>query len=143
MNEHGLHRWDFEFDRAVRRAGACHYGSRTGKPKITLSRALMVNWAESEVRNIVLHEIAHALAGHAAGHGREWKRVARSIGCSGDRCWSPSDDAPALAKPWVGTCPTCKRQVQRHRRQQIACSRCCGGKFDARHLFEWNPATAM
>ena len=45
MNDHGLHDWDFAFDRAVRRAGACHSTAR----KITLSSALMVNWAEAEV----------------------------------------------------------------------------------------------
>jgi len=128
MNDHGLHDWDFAFDRAVRRAGACHSTAR----KITLSSALMVNWAEPEVRNVILHEVAHALAGHRAGHGPEWRRIARQIGCTGDRCWTPSEDAPRLAAPWVGRCPTCSGEWHRHRRPRGAhCPKCYGNGASA------------
>jgi hypothetical protein len=40
------------------------------------------------VRQILLHEIAHALAGHAAQHGPAWRATARSIGYSGGRTGS-------------------------------------------------------
>lgn len=41
---------------------------------------------EKDVINTILHEMAHAIAGHAAGHGKEWKRIAKSIGCDAQRC---------------------------------------------------------
>jgi predicted SprT family Zn-dependent metalloprotease len=39
----------------------------------------------AEVRDTILHEIAHAHVGNAAGHGPVWQRMARSIGCNGER----------------------------------------------------------
>jgi predicted SprT family Zn-dependent metalloprotease len=39
-----------------------------------------------DFEDTVLHEIAHILAGPEAGHGRLWKRIAREIGCSAQRC---------------------------------------------------------
>ena len=38
------------------------------------------------MKNTLLHEIAHALAGHEHNHDEVWKATARSIGCDGCRC---------------------------------------------------------
>src|SRR5919202_5260627 len=73
--------WTFAFDTAKRRAGACDYTRR----RITVSRYLAEKWDEEEVRQTLLHEIAHALAGHAAAHGPRWRTVAQGIGYTGDR----------------------------------------------------------
>ena len=81
MDEHGLHRWSLIFDSAKRRAGLCRYDTRT----ISLSRPLTALYSADEVRETVLHEIAHALAGPKAGHGPAWRRVAREIGATGQR----------------------------------------------------------
>ena len=112
MREHGLAGWTFQWDRAVRRAGSCRHGSQ----RITLSRALMAGWSEREVRNTVLHEIAHALVGPGHGHDRAWRKQARRIGCTGDRCWTPSASAPDVAPRWIGVCQGCGVKVRRHRR---------------------------
>jgi predicted SprT family Zn-dependent metalloprotease len=45
--------------------------------------------SEGDVNNVILHEIAHIIAGFKAGHGPEWKRVATSIGCDAARCVKP------------------------------------------------------
>ena len=39
----------------------------------------------SEVKETILHEIAHALAGYKAGHGIQWKVIAKAIGSTGSR----------------------------------------------------------
>jgi len=140
MNRHGLDAagWTFAFDRAVKRFGQCNFRIR----QITLSRHLVELNSKDEVLNTIRHEIAHALAGHQAGHGREWKRVARAIGCDGAR----THDAETPEPPFIGTCPGCKREIKKFRRTRVACSRCCNihshGKFDSRYAFVWTRTNA-
>ncbi len=76
--------WTFKWDRAKRRMVYCRYLPK----KISLSSILVFNATKEEIRNTILHEIAHALAGYEAGHGYKWKRTARSIGCNGETCHS-------------------------------------------------------
>jgi predicted SprT family Zn-dependent metalloprotease len=136
MDLYGLKEWRFVFDNAKRRFGCCNYHTRT----ISLSRHLTKLNTSDDVTNTVLHEIAHALAGRAAGHGRAWKVQAEAVGCMAERCYD-SDVVLAPPPQFIGTCPSCKRTVKRHRRNRIACSACCkahtGGRFDSRFLFAW------
>jgi predicted SprT family Zn-dependent metalloprotease len=37
------------------------------------------------VQDMILHELAHAIAGRAAGHGKEFRKVCKQIGCVGDK----------------------------------------------------------
>jgi hypothetical protein len=39
-----------------------------------------LRFSRYKIRWILLHEIAHALAGESAGHGPQWQRKARSLG---------------------------------------------------------------
>lgn len=82
MRKHDLTGWSFGFDRAVTRLGACHYHKRM----ITLSSVVLRNMTDAQVKNTILHEIAHAKAGHAAGHGPVWRSICLSIGGDGKRC---------------------------------------------------------
>ena len=107
----GLYRdgWRFEFDNAVRRFGCCKYRQKC----ITMSRKLAVIATDDDIRNNVLHEIAHALAGPGKGHGPEWKRIAVEIGCTGDRCHTLPTHHGAK---YVMTCPKCEKTWHRHRK---------------------------
>ncbi|MFE6966715.1 SprT-like domain-containing protein [Agromyces sp. NPDC057679] len=91
MNEHGLSDWHLALGSAERRMGSCHYRTTT----IRLSRLYIAAAEERQVRNTILHEIAHALVGAyvvrglsrvRSGHGPEWKKKAIEIGCDGKRC---------------------------------------------------------
>lgn len=73
INDHNLSDWNFKYDRAVRRYGCCNYRTKT----ISMSSKLVGLNEESKNMNTLLHEIAHALAGKKAGHGYDWKKVAR------------------------------------------------------------------
>ncbi len=131
LGEHGLGDWTLVFDRAKRRAGVC----RPGVKQIGLSAPLTRLHPEEEVRDTLLHEIAHALVGPSHGHDKVWRAVARRIGCTGERCVSA--EAPAIEGDWVGTCPAGHR-VTRHRRpQRPASCRDCSPRFDLAHLFGW------
>jgi len=85
MAEHGLCAagWKFRWDRATRRFGSCHHTRRT----ISLSLPLVRLNSESQVRDTMLHEIAHALT-PGDGHGRRWKDKCRQIGARPVRCFT-------------------------------------------------------
>lgn len=59
---------------------------------------------EAEVRDTILHEIAHVLAGIRAGHGPAWKDVARSLGARPEACASPK---ARIAYRYKLVCPKC------------------------------------
>ena len=65
--------------------GICRF--KGGKPfEIVLSfNAFQHDANASEFRDIVLHEMAHAIAGIRAGHGFAWQVVARRIGARTER----------------------------------------------------------
>lgn len=121
LREHGLSLcgWRFAVDRARARAGQCNFTTKT----ISVSKHFLwdVGTTDSEYRNIVLHEIAHALAGREAGHGPAWKEVALSIGCDGDRCLNR---AVSRARFTV-TCPCGAVCAKRHSVKQSLLSRVC------------------
>ena len=123
--------WSFDFDHAKRRAGACHYDTH----RITVSRYLAARFEDDEIHQVLLHEVAHALSGPAAGHGPTWKRIARELGYVGDTTHH-GETANELA-PWVGVCPS-GHTVYRHRRptRSISCA-VCSKHYDERYAFTW------
>ena len=91
MDEHGLHEWTFRFSAARGRLGECRERERL----IRLSRRHAVNGDPREVRDTILHEIAHALAGAKARHGPAWKAVARRLGATPKARAEEGEDARA------------------------------------------------
>lgn len=104
-------RWRFEFDTARVTFGRCNYSRR----KITLSRALVSINDEANVRDTILHEIAHALCPFNAGHSSIWKQMARYVGAKPEACYSAKDVATITYK-WRWICQDCgdeKTTIQR------------------------------
>ena len=138
LHTHGLWEqgWRFAFDRAVRRAGACHYH----RQRITLSRAFAQTLEEAEIRETLLHEIAHALVGPGQGHNARWKATAQAIGCRAERTHS-YEFAPA---PWTLRCVRGCFSVPRHRRpaqrrlNHLRCAR-CGASIELKPSPEASP----
>lgn len=123
--------WSFGFDRAKRRAGLCNYTER----RITVSRYLAARFEDDEIHQILLHEVAHAIAGAGAGHGAEWRRVADEIGYVGGRTHD-GEIAHEMA-PWVGLCPAGHEHVRFRRPSRVtSCGRCSRG-FSRDHLIAW------
>jgi predicted SprT family Zn-dependent metalloprotease len=87
-NQQGLYIWKIQLENRATRAGACFF-----EPKIIkLSKKFITSptVTDAQVDDVILHEIAHALAGpNVPHHGKEWKKIARSIGCSATRCVAP------------------------------------------------------
>ncbi|AJM77149.1 sprT domain-containing protein [Rathayibacter toxicus] len=127
--------WSFAFDHARTRGGACHWARK----RITVSQLLAARWSDEEVRQTLLHEVAHALAGPEAGHGPQWRRTALRLGCDGSRTHR-NPTADELAR-WVGTCPS-GHIFYRHRRprHRLACGRCARHP-EAAHAIQWRQRT--
>lgn len=88
MTQHGVGHLDLELSGTKRALGQCAYrrvGRDTTPTKIRLSKHWMGHLPESQVRDTILHEIAHAIAGFDAGHGPAWKSVCRRIGANPNR----------------------------------------------------------
>lgn len=99
LHEHGLSDWTGGLDNARRRFGMCNFT----KKHISLSRPLCeLNDAE-EVRDTVLHEIAHALAwqrhGKNCGHDNRWKAICVEIGARPEACYDDGVVQPTA--PWA------------------------------------------
>lgn len=81
MNQHGLADWHIVWWRtgkiAYEKAGRCVRAVHW----IRLSLPIVEANEEGNVREIVLHEIAHALT--TGGHSAAWRALAKKIGCSG------------------------------------------------------------
>jgi predicted SprT family Zn-dependent metalloprotease len=123
--------WSFGFDNAKTRAGLCNYTAG----RITVSRYLAARYDDDEIHQVLLHEVAHAMAGARAGHGPRWRVIARDLGYEGARLHHGAI-ADELA-PWVGTCPA-GHVHYRYRKptRQLACGR-CSRRFDAANAIVW------
>ena len=89
LDEHGLESWRFELGRAERQLGVCRSHTRT----IVIGTSHATRDPMAKVRETILHEIAHAIAGPEAGHGPRWKVVARGLGIDENACASPGEGA--------------------------------------------------
>lgn len=123
MSQHGLSDWHFRFDHARRRFGCCRYRQKL----ITLSRPLVLLNQENQVRDTILHEIAHALTPDD-GHGVRWRAKCVEIGADPARCFDDEavrSPARPPARYRLG-CKRCDWWIDRRRvtRNRYICRRC-------------------
>jgi predicted SprT family Zn-dependent metalloprotease len=110
MTRFGLGDWAFGWNRRKRSLGLCRYRER----RIELSIHFVHANDAIQVRETILHEIAHALAGERTGHGPRWKAMCVRVGCKPVRC--DHGDAVMPRGRWVARCGTCGKEYWRHRR---------------------------
>jgi predicted SprT family Zn-dependent metalloprotease len=123
--------WSFRFDHARTRAGLCDFTNK----RISVSKYLAAKYEDDEIHQVLLHEIAHAMAGPRAGHGPKWKETARELGYDGKRTHDGSA-ANELA-PWVGTCPGGHEHYRFRKPTRTLSCGACGKGFSRAHLITW------
>ncbi len=129
MEQHGLFEtgWKFVFDNSKRRYGQCRHRSK----QIGVSKHLSLLNDEASVRDVILHEIAHALVGIGHGHDTIWKAKAREIGCDGQRCYD-SKTTTLVEGKYIAVCCGCGRKHSKHRKtnKNHSCGYCSGGSYN-------------
>lgn len=137
MAEHGLGEpWHFVFDSAKQRAGLCNYTDY----QISLSKYIVSYHSIDQSEQVILHEIAHALAGKSAGHGPNWKSKAKSIGYRGEK-FTGKEIAEQTAR-WVGQCRSGHRHYRfKSPKAQLACGY-CGKGFNPKYIITWTERAA-
>lgn len=123
--------WSFGFDHARTRAGLCNFTDH----RISVSRHLAAKYEDDEIHQILLHEVAHAIAGPRAGHGAKWKAVAADLGYDGKRTHDGSA-ANELA-PWIGLCPAGHEHFRFRRPAKPLSCGVCGRGFSTAHIISW------
>ena len=78
-----------------------------------------------QIKDTILHEIAHALTfikyGKNQGHNYYWLQEARRIGCNGEI----KAKINIRTYKYIYQCPHCKRLVYKLRKDGYACGVCC------------------
>lgn len=90
MAEHGLVNWSLQWFMKKQTYGACQNLTKT----IYLSTPMVLLNDDKAVREVMLHEIAHALAPLNAKHGPAWKRIATQIGARPNRLFTDDHVKP-------------------------------------------------
>jgi predicted SprT family Zn-dependent metalloprotease len=101
MTKHGLMNWEFQWARWIRYLGRCYCRQK----RIEVSLPFVSVAVPAQVRDTILHEIAHALVWEEAlrqkvpppkSHGSEWKAMALKIGA---RPQAKCDDPIMIPSP--------------------------------------------
>jgi RimJ/RimL family protein N-acetyltransferase/predicted SprT family Zn-dependent metalloprotease len=126
-----LENWKFEFDSAKRRAGLCNYTDQ----KIQLSKYHVDIHSVDENMQVVLHEVAHAMAGSEAAHSKVWLATAKRIGYRAEK-FTGKEIAQETA-PWIGVCPMGHKHYRYRRPKQMVSCALCTKNFDSRYVIRW------
>jgi predicted SprT family Zn-dependent metalloprotease len=135
MAQHGLTDWQFGFNTNKRRAGVCRYPARGRPGRIELSRHYVLRNPADEVRDTVLHEIAHALVGSGHGHDEVWKARCVEVGARPERCYGEGVEMPKGR--WRATCGGCGKEHDRHRRPKRLTGWHCRTCGNERGALQW------
>jgi predicted SprT family Zn-dependent metalloprotease len=135
--------WSFELNNAKKRFGVC----KCDKGIIGISKPLAVRNDVEQVKDVILHEIAHALDWEERGdsdHSQHWKAWARKVGADPDRCYDP-DEVVGVDYDYFHWCANCGHKYGRYRRnlkdELYTCGKCDGHSFDLDHILVLNIPT--
>ena len=122
-------------DKTTNTYGMCHYGPKT----ITLSKFRVLANTLERTKEVILHEIAHALCPQGAGHGPIWKQRMVSMGLKPERCFSDHDPSMHRTnRPFKGECPSCHKIIFSRSRRKKSCGTCHPYKYNPRYQFIWS-----
>ena len=120
LRQHDITDWKIVLTNNKVQLGAVRYSTKTMFLANRLSEV-----TEDELKEVVLHEIAHILT-PKHNHDKVWKARAKELGCSGKRTVS-FGRMPDFK--YLVTCESCDFVTFRHRKLKGATHNDCGGKI--------------
>jgi hypothetical protein len=135
MNRHGLNKWSFAFIDDKGLLGQC----QNRKRRIVLSAVHVPFMKRADIRDTILHEIAHALTpAKAPSHGTEWKANAVKLGANPEY----RDAAPSgYQGAWEWKCSRCKQTGRRfsapHAWEDLNCRMATRGGYSCGGNLQW------
>jgi len=115
INKHLGETYDLVFGTAKTLFGSCYYPTSKRKGYIRLSKPLIEANDEVQVRDTILHEIAHALVGPGHGHDKVWQAQARKVGANPKA--TCADGKIAALPKYIMYSPLTKEIVKRYYRK--------------------------
>lgn len=113
--------WGLQLNKRHAALGCCNFN----KKKIYLSVHFIEHNDEKQVTEIILHEIAHAIAGLKAGHGPKWAKECRRLGIEPIVRYH---DANMPVGKYTAVCKKCNHRYNKHRKPmmgyQYMCPKC-------------------
>jgi len=138
-NGYGLNDWKVEFNNNVSRAGVCNYDKKT----LFISKKILSHASDEQIKNTMLHEIAHALEYEKTGtsnHGWRFQNICHDIGCKVGYGSEMERDELFGTKydKWTYTCQGCGQTFGTSRKMTtLARTKCarCHGRFTEKKNF--------
>ncbi len=121
MDSHGLQDWTFKLDECP---SEVWFMQRRDEDDTPVSRHHVAHHTTEQVRETILHEIAHALVPDHVAHGEEWKAMAKAVGAVPKAC--AGDDHSIIEGPWLVSCSSAVRSGVSARKTYIYRFKCCG-----------------
>lgn len=132
MQQHGLidNGWKFEWLKHSLIAGQCNYTQK----KIVLSLELTALNTESEVKDTIIHEIAHALT-PGDGHGKKWKEKCIELGCRPEQYFNDTQKVTSFSR-YTAVCENCGFK-HKGSEKKLSCFCQASKKFKDRVVLNW------
>jgi len=144
MNLHGLldgkSPWAFKWRKSRNAAGTCRFRTK----EIMLSLYLTPFCDDADVKDTILHEIAHALT-PGDGHGYAWQRKAREIGSIGMRFYGMDGkkqslvNANKLVSKFKAVCKNGHESYSNRLSKKRKSCGLCSNKFNPNELLVFLP----
>jgi len=129
-----LQNWTLVQNKRKTALGVANFRKKT----IEISSVLSICVSLEEMKDTVLHEIAHVLAGLQAGHGPKWRAACRKIGAKAECCHLVKTSDILHTFAYLLTCPNCKVQTGVHRvthkTRSYICKRCVHATGEHHHF---------
>lgn len=135
LKQHGFHDAKVTWNGRKRALAYARYVPQS----ISLSRHLFPSLQLDEMKQVILHEIAHLKTGPGHGHDRAWKLECIKIGADYSRTYNGNSiktTEKQIAR-FIGVCPTCGHEHFKHRRSKYTDYLC--GKCRSQFTFQNNP----
>lgn len=128
FDKFGMNKWKLCFNRTKKNLGICDHDQKI----IFLSIYLLKYNKYKIIKDIFLHELAHALIGYKHNHNEKWKRAAKLLGCSETEAIYQNPDLIWILPEYIGECRSCNLETKRYNkpyknREYYCCN--CGRKI--------------